>query len=133
MLTPPQQPLKAENWARKKPKKRFASAVSGVILSPVNNNLRSAIEKIVANGAAIVSFDYTKKDGTTTRRNGVIGYTPFGERAWGQHTSKSIVVSAAGEEFVTVKTNNEDTPTGHAYKSFNLAQISNFTHKGETL
>jgi hypothetical protein len=99
----------------------------------VNNNLRSTIEKIVANGAAIVSFDYTKKDGTTTRRNGVIGYTPFGERAWGKHTSKSIVVSEAGEEFVTVKTNNEDTATGHAYKSFNLAQISNFTHKGETI
>ena len=99
----------------------------------MNNNLRSTIEKIVANGAAIVSFDYTKKDGTTTRRNGVIGYTPFGERAWGKHTSKSIVVSKAGEEFVTVKTNNDSTSTGHAYKSFNLAQISNFTHKGETL
>ena len=91
-------------------------------------NLKEQIENIVKNGAAIVAFDYTKEDGTTSRRNGVIGYQPFGERAWGKHTSKSIVVSKAGNEFVTVKTNNDSTPSGHAYKSFNLAQISNFTY-----
>ena len=91
-------------------------------------NLKEKIENIVKNGAAIVAFDYTKEDGTTSRRNGVIGYQPFGHRAWGKHTSKSIVVSKDGSEFVTVKTNNDDTPSGHAYKSFNLARISNFTH-----
>ena len=92
-------------------------------------NLKEQIEKIVKNGAAIVAFDYTKEDGTTSRRNGVIGYKPFGERAWGKHTSKSIVVSNAGEEFVTVKTNNDpNSVDGHAYKSFNLSRISNFTY-----
>lgn len=91
-------------------------------------NLKETIENIVKNGAAIVAFDYTKEDGTTTRRNGVIGYKPFGHRAWGKHTSKSIVVSDAGEQFLTVKTNNDSTSSGHAYKSFNLARISNFTY-----
>lgn len=92
-------------------------------------NLKEKIENIVKNGAAIVAFDYTKEDGSTTRRNGVIGYKPFGERAWGHHTSRAIVVSEAGEEFLTVKTNNDaTTPSGHGYKSFKLDRISNFTH-----
>ena len=99
----------------------------------MNNNLRTTIEKIVANGAAIVSFDYPDKDGAIKRRNGVIGYKPFGHRVWGEHESKAIVVSKAGNELLSVKTNNEDTPTGHAYKSFNLEKISNFTHKGITV
>ena len=99
----------------------------------MNNNLRTIIEKIVANGAAIVSFDYPNCHGDIIRRNGVIGYKPFGVRAWGEHESKAIVVTKAGNEFLTVKTNNEDTPTGHAYKSFNLEKISNFTHKGITV
>jgi glucose/arabinose dehydrogenase len=92
-------------------------------------NLKQQIENIVKNGAAIVAFDYAKKDGTVSRRNGVVGYLPFGERAWGVHSSRSIVTSKNGEEFVTVKTNNDSGETaidGHAYKSFNLAQISNF-------
>ena len=95
-------------------------------------NIKQQIEKIVKNGAAIIAFDYTKKDGTVSRRNGIVGYTPFGERAWGVHSSRSIVVSQNGEEFVTVKTNNdagESAVDGHAYKSFNIAQISNFTCK----
>jgi hypothetical protein len=91
--------------------------------------LKAKIEEIVKGGAAIVAFDYTKDDGTTTRRNGVIGYKPFGTRAWGKHLSRSIVVSATGETFVTVKTNNDESGVdGHAFKSFNLAKISNFTY-----
>ena len=92
-------------------------------------NIKQQIENIVKNGAAIVAFNYTKRDGTVSRRNGVIGYLPFGERAWGVHSSRSIVTSKDGKEFVTVKTNNDSGETaidGHAYKSFNLAQISNF-------
>lgn len=92
-------------------------------------DLKNRIEKIIAEkGAAIVAFDYNGK-----RRNGLIGYKPFGERKWGTHTGKAIVVSETGEEFLTVKTNNEDTPDGHAFKSFALAKIENFTHKGVTL
>ena len=95
-------------------------------------NLKETIENIVKNGAAIVAFDYTKADGTVTRRNGVIGYKPFGQRVWGKHVSRSIVVSKSGEEFVTVKTNNDvNSPSGHAYKSFALAAISNFTYNME--
>jgi len=91
-------------------------------------NLKETIENIIKKGAAIVAFDYTKEDGSVSRRNGVIGYNPFGERAWGEHTSKAIVRAKNGAEFLTVKTNNEkNTVDGHAYKSFNLARISNFT------
>lgn len=95
-------------------------------------NLKEQIEKIVKNGAAIVAFDYTKKDGSVSRRNGIVGYTPFGERAWGEHSSRSIVVSKDGEEFLTVKTNNDSGKSavdGHAYKSFKIKQISNFACK----
>ncbi len=99
----------------------------------MNNILKNKIEEIVSKGAAIVAFDYTKEDGTVSRRNGVIGYKPFGERQWGQHVSKSIVVSGSGEEFVTVRTNNESSGDGHAYKSFRLSRISNFTFKGEKI
>jgi hypothetical protein len=92
------------------------------------SNLKKTIESIVdAKGAAIVSFEYNGK-----KRNGVIGYKPFGVRKWGEHTSAAIVTNN-GEDFVTVKTNNEATPSGHAFKSFKLSEISNFTHKGITL
>lgn len=84
--------------------------------------LRNRIEQIVAKGAAIVSFDYNNK-----RRNAVIGYRPFGERKWGHHVSKSIVANN-GETFLTARMNNDSEST---YKSFLLAGITNFRHKGE--
>jgi hypothetical protein len=91
--------------------------------------LKEKIAQIISKGAAIVSFDYNGK-----RRNALIGYKPFGERKWGHHVTKSIVANAAtGEEFITAKTNNEDTPDGHAYKTFRLSGISNFRYKGETI
>lgn len=100
----------------------------------MNTELKNKIEQIVSKGAAIVSFDYTKDDGSVTRRNVTIGYQPFGSRAWGQHVSRAIVTSAKGEHFLTAKTNNDGaSPDGHCFKSFNLAKISNFTFKGVSI
>lgn len=113
-----------------KAKKSFDIGTVTVTVSLMNNTqtLKNKIEQIVAKGAAIVSFDYNDK-----RRNGVIGYKPFGERQWGNHVSKSIVESKNGELFLTVRTNNESEGDGHAYKSFRLSGITNFRYKGETI
>ena len=114
----------------RKAKKSFDIGTVTVTVSLMNNTqiLKNKIEQIVAKGAAIVSFDYNDK-----RRNGVIGYKPFGDRKWGNHVSKSIVESSSGELFLTVRTNNESEGDGHAYKSFRLSGITNFRHNGETI
>lgn len=114
----------------RKAKKSFDIGAATVTVFLMNNTqtLKNKIEQIVAKGAAIVSFDYNDK-----RRNGVIGYKPFGDRKWGNHVSKSIVESSSGELFLTVRTNNEAEGDGHAYKSFRLSGIKNFRHNGETI
>ena len=114
----------------RKAKKSFDIGAATVTFFLMNNTqtLKNKIEQIVAKGAAIVSFDYNDK-----RRNGVIGYKPFGDRKWGNHVSKSIVESSSGELFLTVRTNNEAEGDGHAYKSFRLSGIKNFRHNGETI
>jgi len=111
-------------------KKSFDIGAATVTVFLMHNTqiLKNKIEQIVSKGAAIVSFDYNDK-----RRNGVIGYKPFGDRKWGNHVSKSIVASSSGELFLTVRTNNESEGDGHAYKSFRLSGIKNFRHNGETI
>ncbi len=98
--------------------------------TPMNNELKNTIEKIVASkGAAIVSFDYNGK-----KRNGVIGFSSekkgLGPRVWGEHLS-SAIVEHNGKLFLSMQTNNEETPTGHAFKSFDLSKIENFSHKSK--
>ncbi len=98
--------------------------------TPMNNELKNTIEKIVATkGAAIVSFDYNGK-----KRNGVIGFSSekkgLGPRVWGEHLS-SAIVEHNGKLFLSMQTNNEETPTGHAFKSFDLSKIENFSHKSK--
>jgi hypothetical protein len=98
--------------------------------TPMNNTLKETIEKIVATkGAAIVSFDYNGK-----KRNGVIGFSSekkgLGPRVWGSHVS-SAIVEHNGKLFLSMQTNNEETPTGHAFKAFDLSKIENFSHKSK--
>ena len=98
--------------------------------TPMNNTLKETIEKIVASkGAAIVSFDYNGK-----KRNGLIGFSSekkgLGPRVWGTHLS-SAIVEHNGKLFLSMQTNNEETPTGHAFKSFDLSKIENFSHKSK--
>ena len=98
--------------------------------TPMNNELKNTIEKIVATkGAAIVSFDYNGK-----KRNGVIGFSSekkgLGPRVWGTHLS-SAIVEHNGKLFLSMQTNNEETPTGHAFKAFDLSKIENFSHNSK--
>ena len=98
--------------------------------TPMNNELKNTIEKIVASkGAAIVSFDYNGK-----KRNGVIGFSSekkgLGPRVWGSHVS-SAIVEHNGKLFLSMQTNNEETPTGHAFKAFDLSKIENFCHNSK--
>jgi hypothetical protein len=96
----------------------------------MNNELKNTIEKIIASkGAAIVSFDYNGK-----KRNGLIGFDSkkkgLGSRVWGQHLS-SAIVEHDGKLFLSVQTNNEETESGHAFKSFDLSKIENFCHNSK--
>lgn len=98
--------------------------------TPMNNTLKETIEKIVASkGAAIVSFDYNGK-----KRNGVIGFSSekkgLGPRVWGSHVS-SAIVEHNGKLYLSMQTNNEETPTGHAFKAFDLSKIENFSHNSK--
>jgi len=115
---------------------KFAALNSPPSISPnqnnknMNNELKNTIEKIIASkGAAIVSFDYNGK-----KRNGLIGFDSkkkgLGSRAWGQHLS-SAIVEHDGKLFLSVQTNNEETETGHAFKSFDLSKIQNFCHNSK--
>ena len=96
----------------------------------MNNELKNIIEKIIATkGAAIVSFDYHGK-----KRNGLIGFDSkkkgLGPRVWGSHVS-SAIVEHEGKLFLSVQTNNEETESGHAFKSFDLSKIENFCHNSK--
>jgi hypothetical protein len=96
----------------------------------MNNELKEIVEKILsAKGAAIVSFDYNGK-----KRNGLIGFNSkkkgLGPRVWGKHLS-SAIVERNGKLFLSVQTNNEETESGHAFKSFELSKIENFCHNSK--